>query len=36
MPEQAGVPATVPIAVAAGLPVRVMVVFDYVRCTSTS
>ena len=31
-PEQAGVPAAVPIAVAAALPVRVMVVFDYARC----
>ena len=29
--EQAGVPAAVPIAVAAALPVRVMVVFDYAR-----
>ena len=31
VPEQAGVPAAVPIAVAAALPVRVMVVFDYAR-----
>ena len=31
MPEQVGVPAAVPIAVAAGLPARVMVVFDYAR-----
>ena len=31
MPEQAGVPVAVPIAVAAALPVRVMVVFDYAR-----
>ena len=30
-PEQAGAPAAVPIAVAAALPVRVMVVFDYAR-----
>ena len=28
VPEQAGVPAAVPIAVVAALPVRVMVVFD--------
>ena len=31
VPEQAGAPAAVPIAVAAALPVRVMVVFDYAR-----
>ena len=31
VPEQAGGSATVPIAVAAALPVRVMVVFDYAR-----
>ena len=31
VPEQAGVPAAVSIAVAAALPVRVMVVFDYAR-----